>query len=86
MPIPTKFLLSHNKPVEILGVSFNGVKDMIKHARDRMPKDGVYVGEDSQRYPCFDSSDSLYENRSYTNLVFASIAAAPWRIGSRYTW
>ena len=29
------------------------------------------MGEDSQRYPCFDSSDAMYENRYYTNLVFA---------------
>lgn len=63
--------VKYNKPVEVLGVMFNGVMDMIKHARDRMPKDGVYVGEDSEPYPCFDSSDVLYENRSYTNLVFA---------------
>ena len=60
-----------NGAIEVLGVTFNGVRDMIKHARDRMPKDGVYVAEDSQRYPCFDSSDAMYEKRYYTNLVFA---------------
>lgn len=63
--------LKNNETIEVLGVSFNGVKDMIEHARNRTPKDGVYVGEDSIRYPCFDSSDYLYENRCYTNLVFA---------------
>ena len=26
-----------------------------------MPKDGVYVGEDSHLYPCFDSEDYMYE-------------------------
>ena len=37
----------------------------------RIPKCGVYVGEDSRLYPCFDSSDYAYENRRYMNLVFA---------------
>ena len=61
----------NNETIEVLGASFNGVKDMIVHARKRIPKDGVYVGEDSQRYPCFDSEDYMYENRYFTNLVFA---------------
>ena len=38
----------NNETIEVLGASFNGVKEMIEHARKRMPKDGVYVGEDSQ--------------------------------------
>lgn len=63
--------LNNNETIEVLGVSFDGVKDMIEHARRRMPKAGVYVGEDSQLYPCFDSEDYMYENRYYTNLVFA---------------
>lgn len=61
----------NNETIEVLGASFDGVKDMIEHARKGMPKDGVYVGEDSQPYPCFDSEDYLYEDRYYTNLVFA---------------
>lgn len=61
----------NNETIEVLGASFNGVKDMIEHARKRIPKDGVYVGEDSQHYPCFDSEDYMYENRYFTNLVFA---------------
>ena len=44
----------NNETIVVLGASFNGVKDMIEHARKRMSKDGVYVGEDSQLYPCFD--------------------------------
>lgn len=60
----------NNETIEVLGASFNGVKDMIEHARKRIPKDGVYVGEDSQHYPCFDSEDYMYENRYFTNLVF----------------
>ena len=62
----------NNETIVVLGASFNGVKDMIEHARMRMPKDGVYVGEDSQLYPCFDSEDYMYENRYFTNLVFGS--------------
>ena len=61
----------NNETIEVLGASFNGVKDMIEHARKRIPKDGVYVGEDSELYPCFDSEDYMYENRYFTNLVFA---------------
>ena len=61
----------NNETIVVLGASFNGVKEMIEHARTRMPKDGVYVGEDSKLYPCFDSEDYMYENRFYTNLVFA---------------
>ena len=64
--------LKNNETIEVLGASFNGVKDMIEHARMRMPKDGVYVGEDSQLYPCFDSEDYMSENRYFTNLVFAN--------------
>ena len=63
--------LKNNETIEVLGASFNGVKDMIEHARMRMPKDGVYVGEVSKLYPCFDSEDYMSENRYFTNLVFA---------------
>ena len=63
--------VKNNETIEVLGASFNGVKDMIEHARTRIPKDGVYVGEDSQLYPCFDSGDSMYENRYYSNFIFA---------------
>lgn len=63
--------LKNNETIKVLGASFNGVKEMIEYARKRMPKDGVYVGEDSQLYPCFDSEDYMYENRYFTNLVFA---------------
>ena len=62
----------NNETIEVLGASFNGVKDMIEYARKRIPKNGVYVGEDSQLYPCFDSEDYMYENRYFTNLVFAN--------------
>ena len=64
--------LKNNETIEVLGTSFNGVKEMIEYARKRIPKDGVYVGEDSQLYPRFDSEDYMYENRYFTNLVFGS--------------
>ena len=63
--------LNNNETIVVLGASFNGVKEMIEHARKRMPKEGVYVGEDSHLYPCFDSEDYMSENRYFTNLVFA---------------
>ena len=63
--------LNNNETIVVLGASFNGVKEMIEHARKRMPKEGVYVGEDSHLYPCFDSEDDMSENRYFTNLVFA---------------
>lgn len=62
----------NNKAIEVMGVLFKGVKDMICHAIDNVSKDGVYVGIDDQRYPCFDSDDYAYEDRYYTNLVFAN--------------
>lgn len=74
--------VKHNEVIEVLGVSFNGVKDAIEHARRGLPKKGVYVGEDSEHYPCFDSEDYLYEDRYYTNLVFAgSQEELDWKLG-----
>ena len=61
----------NDEPIEVLGVTFNGVKDMICQAHARQPKGGVYVGVDARLYPCFDSSDYMYEDRHYTNIVFA---------------
>lgn len=57
--------------IKVLGVTFDGVEDIIKHARDGVDKNGVWVAEDSQSYPCFDSEDSLYENRRFWNFVFS---------------
>ena len=61
----------NDEPIEVLGVTFQGVKDMISRAHARQPKGGVYVGVDARLYPCFDSSDYMYEDRYYTNIVFA---------------
>lgn len=67
--------VNYDEKIEVLGVVFNGVRDIISHALDGKPKDGVYVGEDSERYPCFDSDDYASENRYYWNFVFAGSAA-----------
>ena len=58
--------------ITIMGVTFDGVDDIIRHAVGGKPKGGVYVGEDSQGYPCFDSDDYATENRCYWNFVFAA--------------
>lgn len=60
-----------NEPIEVLGVSFNGVREMIKAALNETPKDGVYVGIDCERYPCFDDEDIMNEDRYFMNIVFA---------------
>lgn len=64
--------INKNEEIVVLGVAFNGVKDIIRHAVDNEPKDGVYVGEDSEFYPCFDSYDRMHENRFFWNFVFAT--------------
>lgn len=57
--------------IQVCGVTFDGVNDIIQHALKGISKEGVYVGEESQRYPCFDSEDYASENRYYWNFVFA---------------
>lgn len=63
--------IAHNKTIKVLGATFHGIEEVIEYARKGIPNKGVYVGEDSERYPCFDSSDYAYENRYYWNFVFA---------------
>lgn len=60
-----------NEKIEVLGTTFNGVKEVWKHAISGEPNNGVYVAEDSEHYPCFDSSDYAYENRYYCNFIFS---------------
>ncbi len=60
-----------NEKIEVLGTTFNGVKDIWEHAISGEPNNGVYVAEDSEHYPCFDSSDYSYENRYYCNFIFS---------------
>ena len=63
--------IAHNKTIKVLGTKFHGIDEVIEYARKGIPNKGVYVGEDSERYPCFDSSDYVYEKRRYWNFVFA---------------
>lgn len=58
--------------IEVLGVVFVNVQDLIFHALKGIPKNGVYVGKDSKRYPCFDSEDYATENRHFWNFIFAT--------------
>lgn len=65
-------IFRYDEPIEVLGVKFSSVREMIAYARKGKAKGGVYVREDSQRYPYFDSEDYASENRYYTNLVFGT--------------
>lgn len=63
--------IDYNGKIQFFGVVFHGANDIIYHATRGIPKDGVYVGNSSESYLCFDSSDYAYEKRHYWNLVFA---------------
>lgn len=63
--------IDNNRNIAVYGVMFHGFPDLKKYALSGHPKDSVYVGEDSESYPCFDSSDYAFENRYYWNFVFA---------------
>jgi hypothetical protein len=65
----------NDETVKILGAEFNGVKEIVECALKHESKRGVYVAEDSQGYPCFDSYDYESEDRSYWNFVFAESEA-----------
>jgi len=58
--------------IRVYGVTFENIREVIRYAVKAEPKDGVYVGEDSKLYPCFDSYDYASENRFYWNFVFAT--------------
>lgn len=57
--------------INVFGVPFHGIDEIKKYAISHEPKEGVYVGEDWQSYPCFDFDDFANENRFYSNFVFA---------------
>ena len=63
--------IDRNGKIAVLGATFKGINDVIKHAVSGKAKDGVYVGEDSMAYPCFDDEDYANENRRFWNFVFA---------------
>lgn len=60
-----------NESISVCGVSFANIDELLRYALSGEAKDGIYVGTDSEAYPCFDSSDSAYEDRRYWNFVFA---------------
>ena len=55
----------------VLGVNFENVQEAIDYAINERVKNGVYVGEDAELYPCFDSEDYASEDRFFWNIVFA---------------
>ena len=55
----------------VLGVKFENVQEAIEYAINEMDKNGAYVGEDAELYPCFDSEDYASEDRFFWNIVFA---------------
>lgn len=61
-----------NSQISVLGARFEGIDEIVRCAYHNEPKDGVYVGEDSEHYPCFDSEDYATETRYYWNFVFAT--------------
>ncbi len=61
----------YNEKIQICGATFSSVHDIIHCAVKHIAKNGVYVGEDSEGYPCFDSEDYANEDRRYWNFVFA---------------
>ena len=63
--------IRNNQTVIVYGVEFHGSEELKKRAFSNDPKEGIYVGCDCERYPCFDSEDYATENRFYWNFVFA---------------
>ena len=63
--------IDRNGKIAVPGATFKGINDVIKHAVSSKAKNGVYVGEDSMAYPCFDDEDYANENRRFWNFVFA---------------
>ena len=64
--------VDYNSQISVLGAQFENVYEIVRCACHKEPKDGVYVGEDSQLYPCFDYEDFASETRFYRNFVFAT--------------
>ena len=62
------------KAVEIRGTVMPdfGHKRDLHNVKPEKPVNGIHVLELYQPYPCFDSSDSLYENRRYYNFFFSN--------------
>lgn len=63
--------IKSTQPFYVLGVKFENVPEAILYAINGWTKNGIYVGEDAKRYPCFDSEDYVSEDRFFWNIVFA---------------
>lgn len=63
--------IKNTDKIRVFGVTFKDIHEAISYALKGEPKEGVYVGVISERYPCFDSHDYAYENRRYWNIIFA---------------
>ena len=55
----------------VLGVKFENIQEAIEYAIKGLDKNGVFVGHDTELYPCFDSEDYASEDRFFWNIVFA---------------
>lgn len=55
----------------VLGVKFENIQEAIEYAIKGLDKNGVFVGNDAELYPCFDSEDYASEDRFFWNIVFA---------------
>ena len=55
----------------VLGVQFENIQEAIEYAIKGLDKNGVFVGHDTELYPCFDSEDYASEDRFFWNIVFA---------------
>ena len=63
--------LKCDEKFSVCGVTFVNIMEMLHYVASGEAKDGIYVGADSELYPCFDSHDDAYETRRYWNFVFA---------------
>ena len=63
--------IKNTNSFDVLGVIFENIQEAIFYAIKEMAKNGIYVGKDAKRYPCFDSEDYASEDRFFWNIVFA---------------
>ena len=66
----------YNSPIRVYGVEFEDIYEVIRYSGSGKAKDGVYVDDDSQCYPCFDYEDYASENRYYWNFVPCTLHSA----------
>ena len=57
--------LSTTETFELFGHKIHGLSDLIAFSSGKKEQVGIYVYKNHEPYPIFDSSDFIYENRSY---------------------